>query len=498
MLMGMLEASAERRGGSPAVTIADRSISYGELVGIVDDLSAGLGDGGVHRRSKVAMILPNSEEFVASFFSLAAIGAAAVPLNPDFKDAELLYYLSEADIEHILCASDSEQRFTRLVSSLERTVRVHALDAKRSSGIAGKVRGRGGSPGTERPDPDAMFLYLYSSGSTGRPKRVMRSQRQFVAETESVVSTWQTTPDDSFLCVIPLYHAHGLGNCMLAAMRSGSTLVIMKDPQPIMLKRMQLLELVEKAEATVFPAVPFIFETLLRGSQTADLSSVRLCLAGGSPLARTTFDGFYEKYGIHVRQIYGSTETGLACINLDADPVPTCESVGRPLNGVDVKVVDEFGTPLPPMQEGEVAIKAPGMTNGYFGMDELNRKVFVDGYFHPGDMGRLDGEGRLFVTGRKRRVIEVVGRKVDPAIVEDALCEHHSVSEVAVVGVEREKSGSEKMKAVIVLSSECTESEIRKFCLQRLASFEVPQIIEFRERLPRNEMGKIIRADLLD
>jgi len=493
----MLQARAAQLGDRPAVKIADRSVGYSELVDIVDGLIARLGSGGIHGRSKVAMILPNSAEFVASFFSLAAIGAIAVPLNPDFKDAELLYYLSEADIEHVLCAPACEQRFTRLVSSLGRTVRVHPLDAGRPSGVAGKVRGRGGSPGIERPDPDEMLLYLYSSGSTGRAKRVMRSQRQCVAEAENTVSTWQTTPDDSFLCVIPLYHAHGLGNCMLAAMRSGGALVIMKDPQPLMLKRVQLLELIEKEEATIFPGVPFVFEALLRGSRTADLSSLRLCFSGGSPLDRATFDGFHDKYGVHVRQGYGSTETGLACINLDADPVPTCESVGRPVNRVDVKVVDEIGNELPSMREGEIGIKSPAMTDGYFGMDELNRKVFVDGYFYPGDMGRLDGEGRLFVTGRKRRVIDVVGRKVDPAIVEDALCEHHAVSEVAVLGVKNERSGAEQIKAVIVTSSGCTESEIRKFCLRRLASFEVPQIIEFREELPRNQMGKIVQDDLL-
>jgi len=271
----------------------------------------------------------------------------------------------------------------------------------------------------------------------------------------------------------------------------------MKDPQPLMLKRVQLLELIEKEKATVFPGVPFIFEALLQGSQTADLSSLRLCFAGGSRLDRSIFDGFYDKYGIHVRQGYGSTETGLACINLDEDLLPTCESVGRPVNGVDVKIVDESGVELPPMQEGEIGIKGAAMTNGYFGMDELNRRVFVDGYFYPGDMGRLDGEGRLFITGRKRRVIEVVGRKVDPTVIEDALCEHQAVSEVAVVGVKNERSGAEQIKAVIVTSSECTESEIRKFCLQRLASFEVPQIIEFRAELPRNQMGKIIQEELL-
>jgi long-chain acyl-CoA synthetase len=498
MLMNMLRASAETSPDGTAVKFSDQSFSYAELYDIVEGFVAILGDRGIHRSSKVAMILPNSPEFVVSFFSLASIEAMAVPLNPDLKDGELLYYLSEAEIEHILCPGSCEQRFVSLVSSLERTSSVHGIDIEKSFGAAGAIPGERGATRKEQPDPDAMFLYQYSSGTTGPPKRVMRSQRQCVVEAENFLSTCRTTPRDRFLCVIPLYHAHGLGNCMLAAMKSAATLVIMKDPQPLMLKRMQLLELIEKEGITVFPGVPFIAEALVSGSQTADLSSMRLFFVGGSALDRSTLDGFHEKYGIHVRQAYGATETGLACLDFDGAPVPTCDSVGRPVNGVTVKVVDESGRALPPMQEGEIGIKSPAMANGYHAMDELNERVFVDGYFYPGDTGRLDDDGRLFITGRKRRFIEVVGRKVDPAIVENALCKHPLVSEVSVLGVKNRTSGAEQIKAVIVTSSECSEAEIKKFCLQHLANFEVPQIIEFREELPRNQMGKILREKLLD
>ena len=171
-------------------------------------------------------------------------------------------------------------------------------------------------------------------------------------------------------------------------------------------------------------------------------------------LPRPAFRGFLDRYGIAVRQLYGSTEAGVMTINVDPDPVATAASVGTPAAGVEVVVVDDDGLPVPAGEEGELAVRGPAITRGYADMEELNRETFRDGYYFTGDLGRLDAEGRVFVTGRKKLFIEVAGHKVDPVEVEDVLAAHPKVREAVVVGVKGKVEGEEIVKAAVVTAGE--------------------------------------------
>ncbi len=221
-----------------------------------------------------------------------------------------------------------------------------------------------------------------------------------------------------------------MGACIFGSAVSGATLVILEDPHPFLLKRHRALELIEQERATVFPGVPFNFRLMAEAPASVDLSSLRLCFSAGTALPRSSFEAFGERFGVLVRQLYGSTETGMITANMSADPVATFESVGAPVGEVGVEIVDDDGAILPDGELGEVTVASPAMTAGYEGLgaEEVNQEAFRQGRFFTGDLGRLDADGLLYLAGRKKLLIEIGGYKVDPIEVQDVIAEHPSIS----------------------------------------------------------------------
>jgi long-chain acyl-CoA synthetase len=304
-------------------------------------------------------------------------------------------------------------------------------------------------------------------------------------------------PEDRIFVTVPLFHSYGMGFCLLAAAGTGAALILLEEPNPFLLRRQRALELLESERVTIFPGVPFNFRLLAEAPNGGDLSSLRLCFSAGTALPRASFDAFAQKFGVPVRQLYGCTEAGTLTANVDPDPVATFESVGTPVGEVKVQILDEDGVGVEAGEVGEVAVSSPALTGGYSDMAELNKVAFKDGYFRTADLGRLDEEGRLYITGRKKLLIEVGGYKVDPIEVEDVVIAHPKIREAVVVGVAGEIPGEEVVKAVVVLSEDCEERELLDFCQDRLANFKVPRMVEFRDEIPRSPLGKVLRKYLV-
>jgi long-chain acyl-CoA synthetase len=461
-------------------------------------LARGLAALGIGPGDRVALVQGNTPEFVLTFLAAATLGAVTVPLNPLYQRDELAFYFEHCDVRAIVTDAQHVPTCESVVAAAPRPAPIIVTDGTPPGTIAFGALVAGHAAGAlPAPRPDADAVYQYSSGSTGRPKRVPRTHAQLVAEAEHATATMQLRPEDRIFCAVPLFHTHGQGNCMLAALRSGATLVIFEDPNPFLLKRVRALEVLEAERVTVFPGVPFLFRLLAESPGTADLSSLRLCFSAGTALPPQTLESFRARFGVSVRQLYGCTEAGALTINLDADPAPSAGSVGRPLEGVRLEVVDEAKRPVPAGETGEIAISTSAMTRGYHGMDDINREVFRDGFFYTGDVGRLDAEGRLWITGRKKLFIEVAGNKVDPVEVEDVLATHPAVREAVVVGVPGKVPGEEIVKAVIVATAPVEERELVRLCHDRLARFKVPQIVEFRDEIPKSPLGKVLRKYLV-
>ena len=455
-MIGLLRAAAERRPGHPALVHGEERIAYAALLERVERMAHALADRGVGAGEAVALVLPNGPAFVTGFFAITGLGAVVVPLNLQFKPEELDACLRSCRVRTVI---DSEADVARLVAA--------------------------GRPGALPPRaPGEAAMYQFSSGSTGRPKRLARSHGNLLAEAESYTSF--VSPDDRLFCAIPLFHTYGLGCCLIAAVSNAATLVMLDAASPFVLARRRALDLLERERVTVFPGVPFNFRLLADAPGSADLSALRLCFSAGTAMPRDAADAFRTRFGAPVRQLYGCTEAGTLCANLDADPVASFDSVGRPVGAVQVRIDD-----------GEVAVRSPALTGGYSGLPELNREAFRDGWFHTGDLGRLDGAGRLYVTGRRKLLIEVAGHKVDPVEVEDVVAAHPAVREAVVVGIRGGAGGEESVKAVVVAGDGCGERDVIEFCQQRLANFKVPRVVEFRDEIPRSPLGKVLRKYLV-
>jgi long-chain acyl-CoA synthetase len=310
---------------------------------------------------------------------------------------------------------------------------------------------------------------------------------------EQVIESLELGRDDVIFCAIPLFHNFGLVQCMLVAVGTAARLVILKSSGPFQLYRNEALKLLDKERVTIFAGVPFMFDSFIESSTSVDLSSIRICYSAAATLSEKTSKTFRDKFGIPLRDHYGCTELGAMTIELDSNPEQLRQSVGRALKGVHIKIIGSDGQELPPGDAGEIVVRCRAMTRGYLGMGEVDNTAFSDGHFCTGDLGRLDEDGRLYLLGRKKNIIDVVGQKVSPVEVEDVLLKHPAVRDSIVIGVPNPNGNAQIVAAYVVCDGDCTVEDLFSFCHERLANFKVPQIIEFISSVPKNNLGKAPR-----
>jgi long-chain acyl-CoA synthetase len=262
-------------------------------------------------------------------------------------------------------------------------------------------------------------------------------------------------------------------------------------------KRRAVLKLITQEKITYFGAVPYMFVILGATPLSGDvnISSIRIAFSSSAPLLPDDNHRFKEKYGFFVRQLYGSTETGTISVNTDSNIEESLESVGMPLEGMVVKIIDDKGNPCSDGQEGEVIISSPSAIKAYDNNPEANEKSFKDGYYLSGDLGYLDKKGRLTLTGRKKFLINRGGYEVNPLEVEKAIQSYPKVQEVVVLGVPS-LHGDQKIKCAIVAETSCTVEDIFEHCKGKIADYKIPSVIEFVKSLPKSQTGKILRNKL--
>jgi long-chain acyl-CoA synthetase len=480
--------SAAYRYASRTAVIEDgKSVTYKELAQMASGFASFLSSRGIGKGDRVAVFLPNSIELIAAIFGTALSGSVSVPIDSTFKEQEVGFYLKHSGAA-LLATSDGLGHVAR----------------KSRSGVDIALIKGASTPWKFNDDISGEFLvpdigtedeaiYLYSTGSTGVPKRVARTQYNLAALAENHTETVSWDYNDRVLFAVPISHTYGFGN-FISAVKVGSTVVVCGD-----FNRNRVLDLLERESITVFPSVPIMLDVLSKTYLSApkDLSSLKLVISAGAPLEESTFHRFREKFSIYPRQLYGSTETGVISINLcgDEEIERRFNSVGRPVKNVVVKILGDDGKEVGSGETGEIAVRSPSMTTGYFGLPEETAKSFRGGYYFTGDLGMVDAEGYIYITGRKKFLINVGGFKVDPTEVEKLLMRHPDVVETAVLGV-KDGAGNERVKAVIVSACPLEIREVLEFCSGRIAEYKIPQVIEFRSELPRSPTGKILREQL--
>ncbi len=471
-----------------AVVDGKRALSYEELCRVTENIYTYLKREGLRKGDAVAVFLPNCVEFVASFFAASKLGAISVPINTKFGYSEIAHYISATDANYLLYYGRRSEEINKF-ESFENIKKINIADEL--SRCYADNPGLNTAADENYGSSDEKVLYLFSTGSTGKPKCIARNHYNLLSLAENHTVTAGLTEHDNVLMAIPLSHTYGFGN-FISAIKAGATIYLSDG-----FSRKKILSLISSNNITVFPAVPFMLDSLVSVKNTGNLNfdSLRLVISAGSPLPEKIFYSFGEKFGIYPRQLYGSSETGVISINVSSNIKETHNSVGRPVKDVVVKVVDDRGNDPGTGSEGEIIVRSPSMTTGYEGMEEETEKAFRGGFYYTGDIGRIDEEGYIFITGRKKLFINVSGFKVDPVELENFLMTNENIRDVAVTGI-RDGQGHEMIKAFIVPRNKMSYVDVFRFCRGKIADQKIPKIIEFRDALPKSPTGKTLRSRL--
>jgi acyl-CoA synthetase (AMP-forming)/AMP-acid ligase II len=461
------------------------AISYGTLRNQVDAIAGGLAAAGVRRGDRVGIALPNGLPAIVAFLAASMAGTAA-PLNPAYKEDEFRFYLEDTNARVVLLPPDGAEEARRAAAEDVRILPVEA-DADGSVSLTGIADRQPWSS----PTVDDVALILHTSGSTGRPKRVPLSHANLSISAGNVARSYALTADDVSLCVMPLFHVHGLVASTLATLATGGTVVVPGKFNPVSFWRVA-----RDHGATWYSAVPTLHQLLLSRadpeSGAAGTEKLRFIRSCSAPLAPQVMHDLEAAFGAPVLEAYGMTE---AAHQMTSNPLPPGKrlagSVGRGTD-VDVSIMDGNGRHLPPGESGEVVIKGPNVISAYENNPEANASSFVDGWFRTGDQGILDADGYLKLTGRLKEMINRGGEKISPSEVDQVLLAHPAVVEAVCFGVSHPTYG-EEVVAAVVLGEEATEADLLAFCRERLADYKRPKHIYITDSIPRTATGKVQR-----
>jgi len=495
----MLEETAKHYRGKTAIALGDRRLSYAELDEASNKIANALIKMGVSKGDRVAMLLSNSPEFAVIYFGIIKIGAIAVPLDTKYKVGELASLFDDSQPKVLVTESPFLEPLVPILPGFEYMEHVIDLSSRHEGRFLSYQEIMATSSARKvkvDPESEDIASIAYTSGPTFRPRGVMLSHQSLATgATISGDGFRQTDEDVVVLFALPLHHVVGLEAVLLTSISKGSTVVMLPG-----LSINGLIGIIEKRGATIFMGVPFIFILMVRMAEEEgikhDLSSLRLCCAGGAPVPTNIMKRFKRRYGLDIVQFWGLTEATAYLTFQPVDGTGKLGSTGKAMPGWEVKIVDDNGKELPPNQPGEIIVRGPIM-KGYYNNPRVTAETIRDGWLHTGDIGRVDEDGELFILGRKKEMIIAKGQNIYPSDIEDVLYTHPKVAEAAVVGIPDELRG-EVIRAIISLKAGevATEQEIKRFCLEHIANYKVPKQVIFLDSLPKTATGRIRKEDL--
>jgi long-chain acyl-CoA synthetase len=524
-LFSFLDESAEKHPDAVATIFQDKRITYSELKNAADRFATALQKMGVARRDKVALFLPNIPQFVISYYGTLKAGAIVVPISPLYKEREVAHQIHDSGAKTLVVLDVLYPAVENVMGELglDRTIVTEIKDYMPTlKGVLGSLLGKVPSYKVEMgdkmhlfmdlikgypPSPEAveidpkedLALLQYTGGTTGVPKGAMLTHSNLVSNA-LMCNAWLKAieSEEVQINVIPLYHIYGMTVTMNNAIASAGTMVLFPR-----FDAKEVLSAIQKYKATVFGGVPTLYTALINHPDISsyDLSSIKFCISGASPLPPEVQKKFMELTGGVLVEGYGLTEASPVT---HANPLdPTLEtvkigSIGFAWPDTEAGIMDKgTGEFLPYGDIGELVIKGPQVMKGYWNLPEDTADVLKDGWLYTGDIARMDEEGYFYIVDREKDLIKFRGYSVYPREIEDVLYEHPSVKIAAVVGKPEEGSG-EIPKAFIVLKegAEATEEEMIEFVRERIAPYKRIREVEFRDELPMTLVGKVLKKDL--
>ncbi|GAA5176002.1 long-chain fatty acid--CoA ligase [Pseudonocardia eucalypti] len=489
-----LVRTAAERPEAPALVAGPVTVSYQQFLEAVRRGAGWLRANGVQPGDRVGLILPNVPAFPAICYAALYAGATVVPMNPLLTEREVGYYFSDAGV--------------RLAFAFEQLPDggAAALAAGRAEDVPVTVVGPFGLPLDELasvdppagPEPRAdedLAVLLYTSGTTGRPKGAELTHHNLASNAATAAAELlRTGQTDVVMGCLPLFHVFGLTCGLNTSVLTGACLALLPRFDPV-----AALELIQEHRVTVFEGVPTMYSALLHapGAEGYDTSSLRLCISGGSAMPVEVLHAFERKFEATVLEGYGLSETSPIVSFNHPDQERKPGSIGTPVRGVEVRIVDQGGADVPAGEVGELAVRGENVMRGYWNRPEATAEAIPDGWFRTGDLGRADEDGYLYIVDRKKQLIIRGGYNVYPREVEEALHEHPAVAEVAVIGIKHPSLGEEVGAAVaLVPGASATPDELRAFAKERVAAYKYPRRIWLVDSLPKGPTGKILHREV--
>jgi malonyl-CoA/methylmalonyl-CoA synthetase len=475
---------ADRRDDELLATGDGRSWHWGDIDRCSAQMASLLRSLGVEPGEPISVQVHKSAENLCLYLACLRGGFVFHPLNMGYKRAELEYFIGNAEPAIVVCDPDNEALFAELAAA-NGVRRVLALARDGSGSLSDGAKSHDGRFDTVTRAAGDMAALLYSSGTTGRPKGIMLTHANLSSNTEALVQAWGFTGNDRLLHALPIFHVHGLFVAIGCALLAGASMRWLPSFAAREVARFL-------PECTVMMGVPTYYTRLLaEPSFTRECcTGMRLFVSGSAPLLEETFAEFEARTGHRILERYGMTETNMNTSNpLHGERRPG--TVGPPLPGVEVRVVDDTGRAIPAGEIGGLQVRGPNVFSGYWQMPEKTAEDFTeDGFFNTGDMAKIDPDGYVSIVGRAKDLVISGGLNVYPKEVELFLDDLPGVAESAVIGVAHPDFG-EAVVAVVVPSGELAESDVILACKAELADFKVPKRVVFVDELPRNTMAKV-------
>ena len=486
-LATIMTSSAESGPDRPALKLDDVVVSYAALDEASARVARMLESMGVEPGDRVGIMLPNVPYFPIAYYGVLRLGAVVVPMNVLLKARETGYYLKDPGAKVVIAWGDfGEAAGAGAEEAGAECVLVKPGEFEKLLGEHEPLR-----EVCDRDGSDTAVI-LYTSGTTGTPKGAELTHENMRENAEIAVELFSIEGDAMTLGALPLFHSFGQTCGLNATMVAGGCLTLIPrfDPE-------KALEIIERDKVNIFEGVPTMFSAMLHAKTTADTSCLKVCASGGSAMPVEVMKAFEEKFGCKVLEGYGLSETSPVASFNHPDKERKPGSIGTPIRGVEMKLFDEDGKEVAEGDVGEIVIKGHNVMKGYWQREDATSEAIKDGWFHSGDLAKVDEDGYFFIVDRKKDMIIRGGYNVYPREIEEVLYEHPAVREAAVVAMKHDELGEEVGAAVALKEGqEATVEELQEFVKDAVAAYKYPRRVWLVDELPKGPTGKILKREI--
>ena len=489
----------ERAGEHPEKVFLfweDETFTYGQLLEKARQIASGLLKKGLQKGDNVCIFASNRPEYIFTIFGCAFSGTVLTPINTQFKSEEAKYIINNCEAKILVTQPEFMKVIEKIRPECETLKEVIMLDDFIPDTTSFKDLYDDTDLLEQEVEENDSACIIYTSGTTGHPKGVILTHHNYMVNSDQIVKWTRMTEEDRFMCILPLFHVNGQVVTVIAPLYAGASMLLVSRFSP-----KDFLPKLEQFEISSFSAVPTIYAILnnLPDAEDYNLSKLRFCICGAAPMPVRLINSFERKYSAFILEGYGLSEATCVCSINPLDNKRKVGSIGFPLPGQEIRIVDKNDEDMESGQVGEIIIKGENVMKGYYNDPEATKETLKNGWLHTGDLGYQDKNGYLFIEGRKKDMIIRGGENIYPREIEEVIAQHSQVKETAVVGIPDKIWGEEVAAFIVTQNGETIrESEIMSFCDDKLANYKCPRMVFFWDDLPKTLAGEILKSGILE